>query len=327
MATEDEAKKIIAELDDGADFADAGQAEQHRSGRQERRRSRLLQEGRHGAGIRRRRLRAEAGRDHPDAGAHAVRLARHQGAWSAAPRRRRPSSRRTTRLRQKMIQEDVQQAGRRRRAAALTVQKFNIGRHADKRDRHRRAAAARQAVIGRPRWTAHPLASKTRSRTFRGGSPWRSPVSPLAVALPALPPIAGVRLGAAAAGIRYQGRTDLVMVELAAGTTVAGVFTPQMPRRAGGLVPRGAASRAGARAGGECRQRQRLHRPGRARGLRARPPRPRRQAGRLPGAAGVPGLHRRDRRGAAARAPDRRAAGAARRPVPRMGGKRRRAAS
>jgi glutamate N-acetyltransferase/amino-acid N-acetyltransferase len=34
-----------------------------------------------------------------------------------------------------------------------------------------------------------------------------------------------VRLGAAEAGIRYQNRTDLVMVELASGTTVAGVFT------------------------------------------------------------------------------------------------------
>ena len=51
------------------------------------------------------------------------------------------------------------------------------------------------------------------------------PVSPLAVPLPDLPPLAGVRLGAAAAGIRYQGRTDLVMMELASGTTVAGVFT------------------------------------------------------------------------------------------------------
>src|SRR6202046_3210119 len=49
--------------------------------------------------------------------------------------------------------------------------------------------------------------------------------SPLAVDLPELPPLAGVRLGAAAAGIRYQGRNDLVMMELAAGTTVAGVFT------------------------------------------------------------------------------------------------------
>jgi len=52
-----------------------------------------------------------------------------------------------------------------------------------------------------------------------------SAVSPLAVALPVLAPLAGVRLGAAAAGIRYQGRTDLVLAELAAGTTVAGVFT------------------------------------------------------------------------------------------------------
>jgi glutamate N-acetyltransferase / amino-acid N-acetyltransferase len=51
------------------------------------------------------------------------------------------------------------------------------------------------------------------------------PVSPLAVQLPELPPVAGVRLGATAAGIRYQGRDDLVVLELAAGTTVAGVFT------------------------------------------------------------------------------------------------------
>jgi glutamate N-acetyltransferase/amino-acid N-acetyltransferase len=50
-------------------------------------------------------------------------------------------------------------------------------------------------------------------------------VSPLAVALPDLPPLAGVRLSAAAAGIRYQGRTDVVMIEVAPGSTVAGVFT------------------------------------------------------------------------------------------------------
>jgi glutamate N-acetyltransferase / amino-acid N-acetyltransferase len=50
-------------------------------------------------------------------------------------------------------------------------------------------------------------------------------VSPLAVPLPEMPAIAGVRLGAAAAGIRYQNRDDVVMAELAAGSTVAGVFT------------------------------------------------------------------------------------------------------
>ena len=50
-------------------------------------------------------------------------------------------------------------------------------------------------------------------------------VSPLAVPLPELPPLAGVRLSATAAGIRYKGRTDVVMMEVAAGSSVAGVFT------------------------------------------------------------------------------------------------------
>ncbi len=50
-------------------------------------------------------------------------------------------------------------------------------------------------------------------------------VSPLAAAMPRLPPLSGVRLGAVAAGIRYAGRTDLVMAEFAPGTAVAGVFT------------------------------------------------------------------------------------------------------
>jgi glutamate N-acetyltransferase/amino-acid N-acetyltransferase len=50
-------------------------------------------------------------------------------------------------------------------------------------------------------------------------------ISPLALPLPELAPIAGVRLGAAAAGIRYTGRTDLFLAEFAPGTTVAGVFT------------------------------------------------------------------------------------------------------
>jgi glutamate N-acetyltransferase/amino-acid N-acetyltransferase len=50
-------------------------------------------------------------------------------------------------------------------------------------------------------------------------------VSPLAVPLPELPPLAGVRLSATAAGIRYQGRTDVVLMEVAPNSTVAGVFT------------------------------------------------------------------------------------------------------
>jgi glutamate N-acetyltransferase/amino-acid N-acetyltransferase len=50
-------------------------------------------------------------------------------------------------------------------------------------------------------------------------------VSPLAVPLPTLGPVPGVRLGAAEAGIRYRGRRDLMMMVFAPGTTVAGVFT------------------------------------------------------------------------------------------------------
>ena len=51
-------------------------------------------------------------------------------------------------------------------------------------------------------------------------------VSPLAPkSFPKLPPLAGVRLGTAAAGIRYKQRTDVLLALLAPGTQVAGVFT------------------------------------------------------------------------------------------------------
>jgi glutamate N-acetyltransferase/amino-acid N-acetyltransferase len=52
-----------------------------------------------------------------------------------------------------------------------------------------------------------------------------APLSPLAVPLPALPALAGVRFATGDAGIRYQGRTDVLLAELAPGSTVAGVFT------------------------------------------------------------------------------------------------------
>jgi glutamate N-acetyltransferase/amino-acid N-acetyltransferase len=50
-------------------------------------------------------------------------------------------------------------------------------------------------------------------------------ISPLALPLPELAPVAGVRLAAGAAGIRYAGRTDLFFAKFVPGTTVAGVFT------------------------------------------------------------------------------------------------------
>lgn len=58
-------------------------------------------------------------------------------------------------------------------------------------------------------------------------------VSPLAPeAFPDLPVIEGVAFSAAQAGVRYQGRTDVMMARLAPGTTMAGVFTRSATRSA-----------------------------------------------------------------------------------------------
>ncbi|WP_119461309.1 bifunctional glutamate N-acetyltransferase/amino-acid acetyltransferase ArgJ [Rhodospirillaceae bacterium SYSU D60014] len=52
------------------------------------------------------------------------------------------------------------------------------------------------------------------------------PRSPLAPEVPAaLPSIAGVRLAARECAVRYRGRKDVCLLEFAAGTAVAGVFT------------------------------------------------------------------------------------------------------
>lgn len=52
------------------------------------------------------------------------------------------------------------------------------------------------------------------------------PVSPLAPkGFPRLPALAGVQLATAQAGVRYQGRTDVLLALLAPGTQAAGVFT------------------------------------------------------------------------------------------------------
>ncbi|MPZ59518.1 MAG: bifunctional glutamate N-acetyltransferase/amino-acid acetyltransferase ArgJ [Rhizobiales bacterium] len=53
-----------------------------------------------------------------------------------------------------------------------------------------------------------------------------SPISPLAPkSVPDMPQIGGVRLATAAAGIRYKGRTDVLLALLDKGTAVAGVLT------------------------------------------------------------------------------------------------------
>ena len=58
-------------------------------------------------------------------------------------------------------------------------------------------------------------------------------VSPLApAAFPDLPQIAGVDFATAAAGVRYAGRTDVMLARLAPGTAVAGAFTRSATRAA-----------------------------------------------------------------------------------------------
>ena len=58
-------------------------------------------------------------------------------------------------------------------------------------------------------------------------------VSPLAPArFPDLPVIAGAEFASGAAGIKYQGRTDVMLVRLAPGTAIAGAFTRSSTRAA-----------------------------------------------------------------------------------------------
>jgi glutamate N-acetyltransferase/amino-acid N-acetyltransferase len=59
------------------------------------------------------------------------------------------------------------------------------------------------------------------------------PVSPLAPAqFPALPAIKGAEFAAVEAGVRYQNRRDVMLVRLAPGTAMAGVFTRSTTRSA-----------------------------------------------------------------------------------------------
>ena len=57
------------------------------------------------------------------------------------------------------------------------------------------------------------------------------PVSPLAPAgFPDLPEIAGVRFASVNSGVKYKGRPDVMLAEMAAGTAIAGVFTRSATR-------------------------------------------------------------------------------------------------
>ncbi|MEE8499233.1 MAG: bifunctional glutamate N-acetyltransferase/amino-acid acetyltransferase ArgJ [Kiloniellales bacterium] len=74
----------------------------------------------------------------------------------------------------------------------------------------------------------------------------RSPLAP--ERFPDLPPIAGVRLATRACEIRYKARSDVCLIELAPGTTAAGVFTQSLTAAAPVLWCRKALGRGRARA-------------------------------------------------------------------------------
>ncbi|MBC7146243.1 MAG: bifunctional glutamate N-acetyltransferase/amino-acid acetyltransferase ArgJ [Thioclava marina] len=71
--------------------------------------------------------------------------------------------------------------------------------------------------------TSAPAPIKTKAAT----------VSPLAPeAFPAMPQIAGVEFASAAAGVKYAGRTDVMLAKVAPGSSIAGVFTTSSTRAA-----------------------------------------------------------------------------------------------
>src|SRR3981189_2411411 len=80
-------------------------------------------------------------------------------------------------------------------------------------------------MAGTSRGRASRFSPKMRISFFRN-LPMSTAVSPLAPTdVPDMPEIAGVKLATAAAGIRYKGRTDVLLAVMDKGTAVAGVFT------------------------------------------------------------------------------------------------------
>jgi glutamate N-acetyltransferase / amino-acid N-acetyltransferase len=68
-----------------------------------------------------------------------------------------------------------------------------------------------------------PQVAKSAAPTLVSAAPPKSPLAPKIFA--SLPPLAGVRLATGEAGIKYRDRTDVLLMVLAPGTQVAGVFT------------------------------------------------------------------------------------------------------
>ena len=96
-----------------------------------------------------------------------------------------------------------------KKKSGKTKKKLKAGAEADARKKAKKSASAGAAV-------------KT-----------PAPVSPLApAAFPDIPPIEGVLFSTARAGVRYKDRSDVLLVDIAPGSTLAGVFTRSATRSA-----------------------------------------------------------------------------------------------
>lgn len=83
------------------------------------------------------------------------------------------------------------------------------------------------------RRVVNPRAEAIRTRLRDGEQPSAHAVSPLApAAFPDLPAIDGVRFAAAAAGVKYADRTDVMLAEISKGASIAGTFTRSSTRSA-----------------------------------------------------------------------------------------------
>ncbi len=98
----------------------------------------------------------------------------------------------------------------------------------DKEDLRSADVAALQQEVSRLR---HELARvQSELRTAQGEVGAVSPLAP--AAFPDLPVIAGVDFSTASAGVKYRDRTDVMLARIAAGSTLAGVFTRSATRSA-----------------------------------------------------------------------------------------------
>ncbi len=94
--------------------------------------------------------------------------------------------------------------------------------------------------MGKTDWKAEAKALKKELKALKAAEPATAapakkakPVSPLAPEhFPELPLIRGVEFAAVEAGVRYQNRKDVMLVRLAPGTAMAGVFTRSTTRSA-----------------------------------------------------------------------------------------------